>query len=139
MKKLKRKKNNHQSGAAMLISVVFFLFISLAIVSGLISAPIREFRIAKVNLSSKQAYFLAESGGEDVFYRIRNSLSVSETEEIILGGNSVSTTMDSLPENRRQIISLADVSGYQRKTDITISADPEIPPIDIVEQWREIE
>ncbi len=56
MQKEKNKKNN-QSGAAMLISVIFFLFISLAIISGLVSPSIREFRDASVNLTQKNHFF----------------------------------------------------------------------------------
>ena len=72
MKRITKRKINNQSGAAMLISVVFFLFLSLGIISGLVAPSVREFRNANVNLNSKKAYFLAESGSEDAMYRILN-------------------------------------------------------------------
>jgi len=62
MKNFNFKKIKRNGGAAMLISVVFFLFISLAIISGLVSPTVRELKNATVNLNSKKSYFLAESG-----------------------------------------------------------------------------
>ena len=104
-KQIKRKINN-QSGAAMLVSVIFFLFISLAIISGLVSPTVREFRNANVNLNSKKSYFLAESGGEDATYRIMNNMTIGESETITLGSNSVNTTITTLLGNVKQIVSL---------------------------------
>lgn len=109
-----------QGGAAMLISVVFFLFISLAIISGLVSPTIREFRNAEMNLKSKQSYFLAESGTEDVAYRIIKGLPIGSSETIILGSNSTTTVITPLPGNTKQISSLGDVSSYQRKVNLTL-------------------
>ncbi|KKS10598.1 MAG: hypothetical protein UU66_C0043G0013, partial [Parcubacteria group bacterium GW2011_GWB1_41_5] len=66
----------------MLISVIFFLFISLAIISGLVGPTLREFRNADINLKSKQSYFLAESGVEDAFYRIKNNMAIGSSESL---------------------------------------------------------
>ncbi len=118
---MKRKINN-QSGAAMLISIVFFLFISLAIISGLVSPSIREFKNANMNLNSKKSFFLSESGSEDASYRILKGKLISENETITLGSNSVITTITTLLGNVKQIVSLGDVSSYQRKTGLTLKA-----------------
>ena len=80
----KFKKNG---GAAMLISVVFFLFISLAIIAGLVSPTVREFKNASVNLNSKKSYFLSESGSEDAAYRIINNMTIGSSETITLDSN----------------------------------------------------
>jgi len=119
-KELKKRKINNQSGAAMLISVVFFIFISLAIISGLVSPTVREFRNANVNLNSKKSYFLAESGSEDAFYRIKNNTTISESETVELDSNSVITTITTLLNNVKEISSLGDVFGYQRKTSLML-------------------
>lgn len=105
----------------MLISVVFFLFISLAIISGLVSPAVREFRNANVNLKSKQSYFLAESGTEDVTYRLIKGITVSESEILTLNNNSATTVTTSPSGNSKQITSLGDVSNYQRKTSVALS------------------
>ncbi|TSC78052.1 MAG: Uncharacterized protein G01um101424_186 [Parcubacteria group bacterium Gr01-1014_24] len=119
MKQKIKRKVNHQSGAAMLISVVFFIFISLAIISGLVSSSVREFKNAQVNLNSKKSYFLAESGSEDALYRIINGITIGGSENLTLDSNSVTTTItDNL--GQKGITSLGDVSSYQRKTNIKL-------------------
>ncbi|MFA6353791.1 MAG: hypothetical protein WCW93_02580 [Candidatus Paceibacterota bacterium] len=114
------KKIKKNKGAAMLIVVVFFLFISLAIITGLVSPTIREFKNTNMNLKSKQSYFLAESGGEDATYRILNNMAISESEVIALDNNSVNTTITTLLGNTKQIVSLGDVGRLQRKTNLTL-------------------
>lgn len=114
------KKINNQSGAAMLISVIFFLFISLAIISGLVSPTIREFKNAGMNLNSKKSYFLAESGSEDMAYRIIKNMTVGDSESFILDSNSVVTNA-SLILGNKVISSLGDVRSSQRKINMTLS------------------
>ena len=115
-------KVKRNSGAAMLISVVFFLFISLAIISGLVSSTVREFRNASVDLNSKKSYFLAESGSEDALYRILNSMAIEASETITLDSNSTTTTITSIGSSAKQITSLGDVGNLQRKTNVVLSA-----------------
>ena len=115
-------KIKRNSGAAMLISVIFFLFISLAIIAGLVSPTVREFRNASVNLNSKKSYFLAESGTEDALYRILQNLTISNSETLTLNSNSAMTSITTLFGNGKQISSLGDVSNYQRKTNVTLVA-----------------
>ncbi|OGI62775.1 hypothetical protein A2818_00830 [Candidatus Nomurabacteria bacterium RIFCSPHIGHO2_01_FULL_40_12] len=117
------KKIKTNGGAAMLISVVFFLFISLSIISGLVSPTVREFKNASVNLNSKKSYFLAESGSEDALYRLINGIAISEnpdSEIITLDSNSVTTTITTNGSSK-QITSLGDVKSYQRKTSISLT------------------
>jgi len=120
--KLKRNK-----GAAMLISVIFFLFISLAIISGLVSPTLREFRAAQVNLSSKKSYFLAESGSEDAMYRIIKNKTIGTSESITLDSNTVTTTITSVGSTQKRVVALGDVSGNQRKiTSLLTTGDGEV-------------
>jgi len=114
------KKIKRNEGAAMLIIVVFFLFISLAIITGLVSPTVREFRNASMNLKSKQSYFLAESGSEDVTYRILNNMAISGSEIITLNNNLTTTTITTLLGNIKQIVSLGDVESVQRKVNVTL-------------------
>ena len=120
MKKIKRKLKRN-GGAAMLISVVFFLFISLAIISGLVAPSVREFKIASANLDSKKSYFLSESGSEDVLYRLLKSMAISENETITLDSHSATTVLTSIGSSAKQITSLGNVGSLQRKTSIVLS------------------
>lgn len=105
----------------MLISIVFFLFISLAIISGLVSPSIREFKVSVDSIRSKQSYFLSESGAEDAFYRLKNSKPIGTSVLITLGGNTATTTVTDSGYNQKTITSLGDVSLRQRTSQATVS------------------
>ena len=119
MKNLKKIKNN--SGAAMLVVVVFLIFISLAIISGLVVPSVREFKISSESINSKKSYFLAESGVEDAMYRILTNKPISSSETITLDSNSATTNITS-NGNQKEIVSLGDVSNYERKVDLLLTA-----------------
>ncbi|OHA84335.1 MAG: hypothetical protein A2937_01185 [Candidatus Yonathbacteria bacterium RIFCSPLOWO2_01_FULL_47_33b] len=113
-----------EKGAAIVTFVLFFVIVSLAVVIG-ISTPIaREARTAGDFIRSKSSYYLAESGSEDVLYRIKNSKQVSPTEVLVLGGNSVTTTLTTVASNERSIFSTGSVGGNTRKvqTNVTTSS-----------------
>lgn len=107
-------KINTQSGAAMLISVVFFLFISLAIIAGLVSPSVREFRNANEYLQSKQSALLSESGAEDVYFRLKNALTVDAEETLSLNGNTATTTVVDSGYNEKTISAQGDVNLRER-------------------------
>lgn len=114
---------NNQSGAAMLVSLVFFLFISLAIISGLVSPSVREFNSANINLNSKKSFFLAESGSEDAIYRIMKDQQIDSNEVITLDSNTVTTSITSDGNGGMQILSLGDVLTYQRQVSIKLATN----------------
>lgn len=112
------KKNK---GAAIMVVMIFFMAISLTILVGIITPVVREFKIAGVTTSSKNAYFLAESGVEDVLYRLRNSKQYNTSETLTLGSSSTTTTVTDLSGSQKQIVSLGSSNSSQRKVDLTIS------------------
>jgi len=122
MKEQKERKINNQSGAAMLISVVFFIFISLAIISGLVSPSVREFKISTDTLRSKQSFFLSELGVEDAFYRLKEALPIGTSEIITLNGNTATTIITDTGAGEKTIASTGDVSLRQRKSELKLSA-----------------
>ncbi|MFA6301022.1 MAG: choice-of-anchor R domain-containing protein [Candidatus Paceibacterota bacterium] len=121
-KKLKKIKKN--GGAAMLISVIFFLFISLAIISGLVSPTVREFKISADSIRSKQSYFLSESGVEDAYYRLKNSalFAIGNSTSINLNNNIATTNITDSGYNQKTITSVGDVSLRQRINSLVLSA-----------------
>ncbi|MEK7471138.1 MAG: hypothetical protein AAB623_00615 [Patescibacteria group bacterium] len=114
IKKQTRRKINNQSGAAMLISVLFFLFISLAIITGLVSPTVREFRNANMNLNSKKSYFLAESGSEDAYFRIKNNITINFPKTLTLNNSSANSTVAVTGANEKEITSIASVNSHFR-------------------------
>lgn len=120
---MKNIKQNYplNSGAAMMIVVIFFVFISLTILIGIITPTVREFKIAGTTFNSKNAYFLAESGVEDALYRIRNNKQISASETLVLGTSNTTTTITDISSSQKQIVSLGDVGFNQRKVDIIVT------------------
>ncbi len=116
------KKIKRNSGAAMLISIIFFLFISLAIVFGIVSPGVREFKVSGDSISSKQSYFLSESGVEDAYFRIKNNKTIGSTTLITLGGNTANTLITNVGTSQKTITSLGDVASKQRSSQMIIKA-----------------
>jgi hypothetical protein len=118
------KKINKQKGAAMFIAVICFLFISLAIISGLVVPTVREYKNSRINLNSKKSFFLSESGTEDAIYRIKNSMTIGTNETIILDSNSATTTITSISSTAKEINTVGDVADHERTTNVTMSTVP---------------
>ena len=85
---------NSEKGAVMMTSVIFFIVISVVVVLGLTGPAVREYRVAADSILSKQSYFLAESGVEDSYYRVKNHYTVSSVETLVLGSSSATTTLN---------------------------------------------
>lgn len=116
------KKNTSERGAAMILSVIFFLFITLSIIIGIVAPLAREYEIARDALRSKQSYFLAESGVEDIVYRIKNGYETSASEALILGDFEAITLIEDLPDNSKSISSIGDADGRERRVALSLAA-----------------
>lgn len=121
MQKQIRRKVNNQSGAAMLIVVVFFLFISLSIIAGLVGPTVREFKNANNLLQSHQSFFLSESVVEDSYFRLKTSKTIGSTNIISLGSGSATATIANSGYGQKIVSSLGDVNSRQRKNELVLS------------------
>lgn len=121
MQNLKIKKINYQSGAAMLISVIFFLFISLAIISGLVSPAVREFKNSNNLIKSHQSLFASESAIEDTYFRLKSAQTVGSTNVISVGDSTATATITDSGYNQKTISALGDVNSHQRKNEIVLN------------------
>src|SRR3989344_2339223 len=117
-KDFKNIKTN--GGAAMLIAIIFFLFISLAIIAGLVSTTIREFKIVADTVRSKQSFILSESGIEDAYYRLKNAKPIDSPTSLTLNDNTATTVITDSGYNEKTITSLGDVSLRQRKSELIL-------------------
>ena len=75
----------------MMVATMFFLVISLTIIFGLAGPIVRQQKMVSQFLLSRQSYFLAEAGVEDVAYRLMVGMPVGATETLTLNGSSVTT------------------------------------------------
>lgn len=119
------KKNNNilrkNGGQAVLMSVVFFLFISLAIMFGLASPVARDISLAREATGSIQSFFLAEAAAEDVFYRLRNGMQVASPEVLTLLGARATTTIADVGSNEKEIVATGDIRSNIRKVKARLS------------------
>src|SRR3989338_3431707 len=91
MNKFKKLKKN--TGQAMIISLVFFLFISIAIIAGVVSPAVSEYRVVNNLLQSRQSFFLSESVVEDAYFRLKNGKTIDSTETLTLNGGSATAVI----------------------------------------------
>lgn len=94
------------SGQVMLVLVVIFLFVSMAIVFGVINPILKQVAITRSVLNSQESFYLAESSLEEVLYRIKSSKQFSSTETLSLNGGTANTTITDIIDGKR-VISVA--------------------------------
>lgn len=103
----------------MMIAVLFFILIATVVMLGLTGPSAREYAIANKALLSKQSYFLAESGAEDAYYRIKTGKSLGSSVTLSLGSSSTSTTITTISSLQKQISSIGNVSNFKRSSGLT--------------------
>lgn len=86
-------KKTKQSGQAIIVAVLMTVAVSLVMVGGIALPTAKSFQDVRRLENSKQSYFTAESGVEDVAYRLKNLIDIDETEIIELGGAYATTTI----------------------------------------------
>lgn len=112
--------NNLERGQAMMVATVIFLALSLAVIFGLAGPIVRQQKIASQLLLSRQSYFLAEAGIEDVVYRLIAGAPVDASETIALNGVSATTvTVDT--ETGKEVNATGDASDSMRKIRTSLS------------------
>lgn len=113
--KKNKEQNKPLSGQALLAFVIFFMFISLSMIIGAGIPAAIEYVSARELLLSKRSYYLAESGIEDLIYRIKTLKSYDPTENLNIEGFTASTTVLNLADGEKEITTTADVSGLIKR------------------------
>ncbi len=116
-----RSIQRDQKGNALLIVMVLFVVISLSIAAGLVAPVLRANRVATNNLHSKRSYFMAESGVEDVYYRLLVSKQVASSQTLVLGTETTTTTVTDISGGGKQIQSIGNVDSRNRTISATLS------------------
>jgi len=118
------KKNlfkNKQEGSALMVVMVLFVGVSLSVGLGLTVPVIRANRIATNNLESKRSYFISESGIEDVYYRMKNSIIVGASETLTIGSSTATTTTTDISGGRKTVQSVGITNNRYRTTGLGVS------------------
>jgi len=101
-------------GQVLMVATILFLVVSITVIFGLVGPILKQQRIASNLVLSRQSYFLAEAGIEDVIYRLKIGLPVSDTETLTLAG-SEATVITADTSDGKEVTSTADVSNIMRK------------------------
>lgn len=109
----------YDSGQAMLTVVTLFLFLSMMVVMGISDPVLRQAKITKDFLDSRKSYFLAESGVEDVVYRVKKNKQVPASGTLVLDGNTVTVSVQDTP-GTKTISTSADSKNLIRRVDTVL-------------------
>lgn len=111
-----RFRNKYEAGQAMMVATMFFLVVSITIIFGLVGPIVRQQKIVSQLMFSRQSYFLAEAGVEDVVYRLREGETVGTTEILSLAGSSATTVTTDTSEGKT-VTATGDVKETVRKVE----------------------
>jgi hypothetical protein len=110
-------------GQAALIAIFLMLAISLAAVLGVAGIALKERAAIAGTTKGSRAYFAAEAGVEDIFYRLKKNKQLGSETTITLDGATVVTTMTAIG-NQRQIKANGSYGDSLRSARAVVSADP---------------
>ena len=114
------KIQNFKKGQAILTAVIFFMFISMMMVSGAYTVSYKESKSAKDFGLSKKSFLIAESGTEDLAYRIIKGKNYNTTEVLSLEGYFATTTIGGL-SGEKEITATGTVSKMIRKSKMKLT------------------
>lgn len=87
---LNKKAPDKEKGAALLLSTILILSVSLIISLGLSSLTFHSLISTRNKIKSIQSYYAAEAGIEDSLLRIKNEMQFSSPNTLIIGDSSTS-------------------------------------------------
>lgn len=107
-------------GYALITALIFFLTASTAIIAGISDAVFRETRIVRNEYVSKQSYFIAEAGAEDISYRMKENKLYDLVETYSIGDGVTTVTTGYNDEFQTEVKSVADIGGTKRVVELTL-------------------
>jgi len=117
-KSTKNKLNKQEQGAALLLSVVLIMSISLIICLGLISLTFNGLISARNKIKSAESYYAAEAGLEDSFIRLKNNMQFFSSNSLIVGNNSTDIEISEIIGGSRTITSQGNAQERIKKLSV---------------------
>lgn len=123
MSRIYKNRTSHKSqeGQVIIISIIFFLAISIVFVAAIATPIANQVRGAADYISSRQGYVLADISVEDAIYRLNTAKTLGSSVEISLNGGGASTTVTNISATNKRILSISNVNNHIRKTQIDIT------------------
>ncbi|KKT21257.1 MAG: hypothetical protein UW04_C0007G0009 [Parcubacteria group bacterium GW2011_GWB1_43_8] len=109
------------SGQAILTAVVFFMFVSMIVVSGAYTVSYKESKSSRDFGTSKKSFFMAESGLEDLAYRMIKGKNYDTVETLSLDGFFATTTVADISGDK-EITATGTASKMIRRSKIKLEA-----------------
>lgn len=72
-------KSNKKGGYVVITTVIFFLVISLAVISGVVIPTVNHIKSVSSEYKAKQGYIAADTVNEDAYYRLNNGWTLPST------------------------------------------------------------
>ncbi|MHB1118278.1 MAG: choice-of-anchor R domain-containing protein [Minisyncoccota bacterium] len=115
-----RTKKEYNHGAALILTVLFSLIVSIAIVLGSVSPVVRDLKNAQMLIKSKSSYYTSEAGIEDAFYRIKKGKQFTAPKVLSMNDGTVSVSTVDVSSTEKEIIASGDVAFSGRKVKLTL-------------------
>lgn len=100
--------NTQPEGQAVLMMVIFLLFVSVAVLFGFSTVVFSEVRLARGEENSLRSYAIAEAGVEDVTYRIIRGKQYVSPATLVLDGSTAITSVADIGSTR-EVVSQGNV------------------------------
>lgn len=122
IKRSTRVQRNHSRGAALTLTVLFFLVVTIAIVLGSMSPVVRDLKNAQTLIKSKYSYYTSDAGIEDAYYRTKEVLQLSSPEVLSLNDGTVSVAVTTVSGTQKEILASGAVGSNDRNVKLVVSA-----------------
>lgn len=108
-------KVNRQGGQVLMVTVIFFLSMSLAVILGMAIPVANQIKVSSDLETSRRSYATAEVGNEEIYYRLNKNEDVPAN--LILGTmNATSTAIITDNDDGYTVLSTGLSNTYQRLT-----------------------
>jgi len=105
----------------MLIVVIFFLFISSAVLFSVTTPLLSELRAAKRHTLAEESFYRAESALEDAVYRLKKGYTVATGDTIPLGAGVARISVETESPDSQLVIASATTTTMVRRVTAGIS------------------
>ena len=122
MKQTGLLRKNLKRGQAVISVVLLFLLGTMAVLSGVARPVSRDVSELSDYRFSKQSYYAAESGVEDVIYRLQSGMNVPDVIEIQNGYAFAVTSVSDMPGGK-ELSSVGDLEDRIRKISVVLTQE----------------
>lgn len=120
---MKKFYAQRDQGVALLLLIVLFSAITITFLFGVGAPIVRQLKTSKDFDSSQKSYYVAEAGGEDAFYRVKNAATISFPYNLSLNNGTTTISLNPISGSEEEIMSQGVVDKNYRTVlkSITVS------------------